>query len=336
MDIALEIGRVCISAERFLVSGHIRPDGDVFGSQLALSLALRQLGKTVQVWNNDGITPGFLFLPGSESLQKPPATPQDFDVFIAVDTATHERLGMVRDAVGSYKTLINIDHHGTNPRYGDLNWIDPAAAATGEIIYQLLQANRWHITSEIATNLFVAISTDTGSFQYSNTTPNTLRIAANLVEAGANVGEIGRLCYYNYPIARFRLLAAVLANLSFYANGAIGKFWLTPEMYDEVLARKEDSEGLIDYVRAIDSVVVAVLFERVRDGRVKISLRSKSDDIRVDSIARQFGGGGHKSAAAATLDGKPGEVEQTVIRAIERALGTGPESDKSIAKVRAV
>jgi bifunctional oligoribonuclease and PAP phosphatase NrnA len=315
----LEIAHACSANREFLIAGHVRPDGDVFGSQLALALSLQQIGKNVTVWNADGITPIFKFLPGSHLISKPTGS-RSFDIVITVDTATYERLGSVREFIASRKLLINVDHHGTNPHYGDINWIDDRASATGEIIYRLLRANNWPLTPDIASNLFVAISTDTGSFQYSNTTPECFRTAADLIELGADVSALSQQCYQNFPLARFRLLAAIFSNLEFASNGRIGMFWITPEMYATAGAAKEDSEGLIDYVRSINTVIVAVLFEQLAGERVKISLRSKLATIEVNTIAQLFGGGGHKSAAAATLVGTARVVQDKVVSAITDAL----------------
>lgn len=319
-DRAREIGDIIGRHQSFVIGGHVRPDGDVLGCQIALGLVLQALGKTVEVWNPDGMSQKYSFLPHADLVQKPPDKSRAADVLLAVDTAAYDRLGAVRELVSPRKLIINIDHHASNPGYGDVNWIDAGAAASGELVYELLRVNNWPVTPDIAANLFVAIATDTGSFQYPSTTPRSLRIGADLVEAGADVGELSRLCFENYPLRRARLLQAVLANMKLSANDRIGSFWITEQMYRDAGAFPEDSEGLIDHVRAIDTVLVAVLFEADTGGRIRLSFRSKTDKVSVDKIAAQFGGGGHVAAAGARAKGDPAAVEAAVLKAVEDAV----------------
>src|SRR6202011_2201922 len=165
-----EIGRVLREQQRFAVLSHVRPDGDALGSQLALALSLRHLGKEVRVWNEDGMLEKYSFLPHADLLTKPPSTPEDVDVALALDTAIQSRLGTSFQAIRSAKIWINIDHHPSNPRYGDLVHVDSGAPATAQILFELIKAEGLPFDRNIAENLFVAISTDTGSFQYQNTT----------------------------------------------------------------------------------------------------------------------------------------------------------------------
>ncbi|MBI5687376.1 MAG: bifunctional oligoribonuclease/PAP phosphatase NrnA [Verrucomicrobia bacterium] len=325
LPITNQIGDIFRGHQTFLVAGHVRPDGDVLACQIVLGLTLQALGKTVEVWNPDGMSRKYSFLPHADLVRRPPSQARAFDVVIAVDTATQDRLGSIRDRIASQKVLVNVDHHTSNGRFGDINWIEPTAAASGELVHQLLCDNRWPITPAIAANLFIAIATDTGSFQYSNTTPQTLRIAAELIEAGANVAELSRQCFGSYPLARVRLLQLALAGMKFSADNRIGWLWLTREMYRQSGALAEDSEGLIDHVRAIDTVLVAAVFEQDDTGIVRVSLRSKSDRISVDKIAGQFGGGGHAAAAGARIPGEPAGVEAAVLKAIEQAVQTAPQ-----------
>ena len=184
-----EIGAVLRSQESFAVLSHVRPDGDALGSQLGLALSLSKLGKKVMVRNEDGLLEKYNFLPGGEFLQMPLGEPQDFDVAIALDTAVENRLGTAKELVRSARTWINIDHHSSNPGYGDLVYIDSTAPATGQILFELITSQGLPMDSAIAENLFVAISTDTGSFQYPNTTARTFEIGAELLRCGVNVGR---------------------------------------------------------------------------------------------------------------------------------------------------
>ncbi len=320
LDPARQIGDLVRQCQTFLVAGHYRPDGDVLGCQIALGLALQALGKSVEVWNQDGLPQKYSFLPQSGLLQKPPAAPHDFDVVLAVDTATYERLGTVRERIASRKALVNIDHHGSNERFGDLVWVEPRAAASAELVYRLLRANDWPVTADIAASLYVGLATDTGSFQYSSTTPQTLRIAAELLEAGADGAELCRLSFQSFPMRRLKLLQQVLANVRFRCDDHIGSFWITDETFRQTGALPEDTENLIDHVRAIDSVVAAALFEAGRDGIIRISLRSKSPKVSADAIAAKFGGGGHPGAAGARIEGDPASVETAVLAEMENAV----------------
>src|SRR5213595_3810476 len=188
-----EIGKVLREHQKFAVLSHVRPDGDALGSELALGLSLKQLGKDVRIWNEEGMLEKYSFLPNANLLTKPPAEPEDVDVAIALDTAIQNRLGTALPAVRSAKVWINIDHHPSNPGYGDLVYIDPKSPATGQILFELIKGEKLPVDSAIAENLYVAISTDTGSFQYPNTTARTFEIAAELVRAGVDVGLISQL-----------------------------------------------------------------------------------------------------------------------------------------------
>src|SRR6266446_9451744 len=187
-----DIGQILRDHQRFAILGHVRPDGDALGSQLALALSLQQLGKEVRVWNEDGMLEKYSFLPRAELLTKPPSTADDVDVAIALDTAIQNRLGTAFAAVRSEKIWINIDHHLSNPGYGDLVIVDPSAPATGQIIFDLIKSQGFPFNREIAENLFAAISTDTGSFQYPKTSARTFEIAAQLVCTGIDVGRLSQ------------------------------------------------------------------------------------------------------------------------------------------------
>ena len=310
-----EIADALRAAQRIAVLSHVRPDGDALGSQLALGISLRQLGKDVTLWNEDGMLEKYSFMPCSELLVRPPAEAQEFDLAVAVDTAVRNRLGTAGDVVRAPR-WINIDHHPTNPRYGDLNYIEPTAPATGEILFELLSSQNLPMNAEIAENLFVAISTDTGSFQYSNTTARTFEIGAELVKSGVNVGRVSQLLYESYPRRRVELLRELLGTMRFDGGGKVASFSLSLQTTRELGVKAEDNEGLIDHLRAIQGVIVAVFFEELLDGKVRVSMRSKSEAADVAAICQKFGGGGHKLAAGARVRGLLGEVEQRVMKEI--------------------
>ncbi len=316
-----EIARVLRENQTFAVLSHVRPDGDALGSQLALALSLRHLGKDVRVWNEDGMLEKYSFLPRAELISTPPAVPENVDVVVALDTAIQNRMGTAFAAVGSSKICINIDHHPSNPRYGDLVYVDATAPATGQILFELLKAEKFPIDAEIAENLFVAISTDTGSFQYSNTTARTFEIASELVGYGVDVGRVSQQLYENYPRRRIELLRELLRTMRFAAEGKVASFSLSLRTAAELGVLPEDNEGLIDHIRAIQGVIVAAFFEELAEGKVRVSMRSKEQDVDVCAICQKFGGGGHTLAAGARVRGTLAEVEERVLEETCDVLG---------------
>jgi len=311
-----EISRVLREHNRFAILSHVRPDGDALGCQIALALSLQRLGKEVRVWNEDGMLEKYSFLPRAELLTKPPAAPEDVDVAIALDTAIQNRLGTAFGAVRSAKMWINIDHHLSNPGYGDLVYVDPTAPATGQIIFDLIKSQGFPFNREIAENLFAAISTDTGSFQYPKTSARTFEIAAQLICTGINVGRLNQQLYENYPRRRIELLRELLRTMRFESDGRVASFGLSLKTAAALQALPEDNEGLIDHLRAIRGVIVAVFFEELSDGKVRVSMRSKTDAIDVCMICQKFGGGGHTLAAGARVRGTLAEVEQKVLEEV--------------------
>lgn len=308
-----QIGQALRAHQTFAVLSHVRPDGDALGSQLALGLSLRQLGKDVRIWNEEGMLEKYRFLPNADLLTKPPTEPQDVDVVVALDTAIQNRLGTTVASIKSAKLWINIDHHPSNPGYGDLVYINPNAPATGEILFELIKDQKLPIDRAIAENLFVAISTDTGSFQYPNTTARTFEIAAELVRAGIDVGRVSQLIYENYPRRRVELLRDLLGTMRFDANDRIASFKLSLASAKKLGVLPEDNEGLIDHLRAIRGVIVAIFFEELSDGKVRVSMRSKSKKVNVCAICEKFGGGGHVLAAGARVRGTLEEVEKKIL-----------------------
>ncbi len=316
-----QIGRALREGLRFAVLGHVRPDGDALGSQLALGLSLKQLDKDVRIWNEEGMLEKYSFLPNANLLTKPPAEPEDVDVAIALDTAIQNRLGNSLQAVRSAKVWINIDHHPSNPGYGDLVYIDPKSPATGQILFELIKSEKLPIDAAIAENLYVAISTDTGSFQYPNTTARTFEIAAELVRAGVDVGRVSQLTYENYPRRRVELLRELLGTMRFDANDRVASFSLSLATAKKLGVLPEDNEGLIDHLRAIHGVIVAVFFEELADGKVRVSMRSKNEKVNVCAICEKFGGGGHVLAAGARVRGSLAEVERKILEEVRDVVG---------------
>ncbi|MEO6785865.1 MAG: bifunctional oligoribonuclease/PAP phosphatase NrnA [Chthoniobacteraceae bacterium] len=315
-----EIAEVLREHQRFVVISHVRPDGDALGCTIAMGLCLRRLGKDVQMWNDDSCVERFHFLPGSDLVQEPPDEPQEFDVAIMLDTAVKDRGGRSMRAVKGAKLWINIDHHVSNPRYGDLNFIDSTSPATGQILFELFRAGDLPLTYEMADSLYVAISTDTGSFQYPNTTARTYEIGAELVRLGVNVGTLSQKMYESHPRRRIELLKAMLNVLRFSSGDRVASIALPLSTVRELGTKPDDTEGLIDHIRSIDSVIVAAFFEELEGGLVRVSLRSKDKSTDVCQIASAFGGGGHTLAAGLRTRGTLAEVQEKVLQAIHDKL----------------
>ncbi|MDZ4404036.1 bifunctional oligoribonuclease/PAP phosphatase NrnA [Prosthecobacter sp.] len=316
-----EIVAAMRAAQRIAVVAHVRPDGDAVGSVLGLVLSLRALGKEVIALLEDGVPENLAFLPGTDTVIQPGTEPLQVDLAIALDTATHERIGeKCKALLDPAPLLVNIDHHPTNPRYGTLNLIDAGSPATGQIIYNLLSEHGLPIDDAVRQNLFVAISTDTGSFQFSSTNARTHGIAAEMMEAGLDTARLAQLVYQSYPLRRLEMMRTMLNEMQFRADGRIVSWQLTQSFMDQIAMDPGDTEGLIDTLRMIDSVVSCVIFEDVPGGKVRVSARSKDARVDVSAICGQFGGGGHRMAAGARLRGPIGEAAEKFLTVLEHEV----------------
>lgn len=299
-----------------LMLGHVHPDGDVLGTLLALGLALEDRGWSVTYGGPHPVPAILGFLAGAERYRPLDRIAGAFEVAVLTDCPNPARTeGLLEQARRVTRTVINIDHHPDNRRYGDVNWIEPRAAATGEMVYRLLEALGARITPGIATNLFTAIHTDTGSFRYSNVTPETFRIAGALVAAGADPARVGEQLYERRPAPALRWLAETLVRVEVGEDGAVAWLALPEGLVPETFVEAED---LVNYPRSIASVRVACLL-RERRGQVKVSLRGKGD-VDVSRIAARFEGGGHPNAAGCTLPGPLDAATRAVLAAVRLAL----------------
>lgn len=316
-----QIGQVLRDHQSFVLISHVRPDGDAIGSQLALGYSLMAAGKTVYLINEDGLPDNLAFMAGSAKIELPPAAPLDVEVAIALDTATKPRLGEAAlNAASKAKIWLNIDHHVSNPGYGDLNLIDSTSPATGQILYQLISALGLPLPVETRDAIYVAVSTDTGSFQYPSTTATTYQMAADLIDRGLDVGTINSLIYDNYPFRRLELMRELLKTLELSADGLVASWELRDQVRIDLELLPEDSEGLIDIIRAIRGVQLAVFFEELIDGKIRISMRSKDRRLDVCQIAMEFGGGGHALAAGIRMKGPLEAAKPLVLDAIRRRI----------------
>jgi bifunctional oligoribonuclease and PAP phosphatase NrnA len=316
-----DLGAILAEYDSFVLISHVRPDGDAIGSQLALGYALMAAGKRVRLINEDGLPENLAFMAGSEKIERPPGEPLDVEVAIALDTATKPRLGEnALHAAARAKLWINIDHHISNPRYGDLNLIDTSSPATGQIIYQLITHLGLPFPAETRDAIYVAVSTDTGSFQYPSTTAETYEMAADLIRRGLDVGGINSLIYDNYPFRRVELMRALLNTLETSTDGLVASWELRDATRIELELLPEDSEGLIDIIRAIRGVLLAAFFEELADGKIRVSMRSKDRRLDVCQIAAEFGGGGHSLAAGIRMSGPLDEAKALVMAEIQKRI----------------
>lgn len=298
------------------VASHIRPDADALGSTIAFALWLRDCGKEVTAYNEEGSTSKFHYLPCHEIVSLPPATPQKFDVFVALDTSVKNRLGTVNKAIAPGTTVLNIDHHISNENYGDVNYIDPSAPATGQILLEFFQHVGARVSAEMATNLFAALSTDTGSFQYAGTNERTFAAASHLIGCGVDVPGLSRAMYDSQPRRRFELLRHALNTAEFHCDDRIATFSLPMDLVERLKVLPEDNEGIIDHLRSIEGVEAAVFFEELPEGKVRVSARSKFPRIDVCKVCKQFEGGGHPMAAGARVDGTLTQVKNDFLKAL--------------------
>lgn len=320
-----QIGEALEAHSSFAVVSHVRPDGDAIGSILALGHALEQMGKSVRYLNHDGCPESLAFLPGSEKVEvSAEAEGVDVEVAITLDTAAHARVGEGSlEAIKGAKLLINIDHHVSNPGYGDLNYIDSDSPATGQIIYDLLTALNLPFSEITRDAIYVAVSTDTGSFQYSGTTQRTYEMAADLVARGLDVGKINELTYDSQPYRKVELMRALLNTLDRSDEGKLVWWDLRMVTKGELGLVDDDTEGMIDFIRAVQGVMVAVFFEDLEGGMVRVSMRSKDRRLNASEICGVFGGGGHALAAGIRMSGPIEGVRDQVLGEVRAAMKKG-------------
>lgn len=308
-----------LSAGSVLLFGHVNPDGDTLGSVLALKKRLERMGKRVQAVV-DGFVPSYLaFLPGADGMLNAQAVPETFDLALAVDVASSDRLGRCEALFASAEKTAVIDHHGTNPGYGQINMIDEAAPATAIPVYRLFAQMDMPMTQEEAICLYTALATDTGNFIYDSTNAESFAMMSGLMEAGLPLAEISRVLFRQKELLHVRLLAETLPSLRVTGNGKIAGLCLTLEQMQRAGANGGHAEGIVNYAIDLEGVGMAYFAREVEPGKVKVSLRALQP-FAVDQVAARFGGGGHKLAAGLTLCMPMDEVIRTVEAELEAAL----------------
>ncbi len=294
---AAQVLRAIHESHSILVSAHARPDGDAVGSVLACGMLLRQLGKDVDMAFSDRVPLIYRWLPCAQQIHHWAAVERRYDLVILLECD-----GIPRSRLKGLEgqRLINIDHHTSGRAFADINWIDTGACAVAEQVYHLANAASVLITPEMATCLYMAVLTDTGSFCYEGTDAHTFEIARELVRLGAQPAPIAQDVYFTNPMSKMLLLGAALANLK--RDGRIAWMWITAADMDRTSAAEEDCEGIVNYAIGIAGVEVAVFLRELPNHRVRLSLRSKGQ-VNVAVVAEEFGGGGHENASGCTLDG---------------------------------
>ena len=315
------------SNDRFLVTTHENPDGDALGSLLATKVALDALGKDATTYLGGGAPlPGeYAWMPFDGLQRKLPEDAAE-RVLLAVDCANESRLGPDPEVLASAPLVVNVDHHHDNTRFGAVNLVVPDASSTGEILRDLFEELGVELTPEIAEPLYIALVTDTGRFQYANTTPKALRLAAELVEAGADVHKVFQVVYENVQFAKLKLLARALERAQVYEGGRLVVSYLLRDDFAQVGAAEPYSEGIIDYLRAVEGANMAALIREPprSDGpKRRVSLRASSDEVDVSAIARKSGaGGGHRQAAGFSSDLSIEEITEFLRREFAAAQGS--------------
>jgi phosphoesterase RecJ-like protein len=304
--------RVCealLRYRRIVVTSHMRPDGDSIGSSLALAWALRELGIDARVVHHDPPTPQLAEFPGTGDVEVGRAIPHGTEAVVVLECGDLARTGLSGfDGL----PVINIDHHPGNTGYGDVHWFDGSAAALGEVIFDIIAELGVPLTAQMATQLFVAVVTDTGSFKYPGVSPRTFSVSARLLEAGADPVSVARKLYDSHSLGRLRLQGAMLRTLEVEQDGRVGLLTLTDAMLAAAGSAPDETDGLVNLPLTVKSVQAVVCFKEAGEGQWRVSLRSKGE-VDVGKVARGFGGGGHRNAAGCTLQGSLESVRERIV-----------------------
>ena len=305
----------------FLITAHVNLEGDSLGSQLAMKELLTSLDKDVVIIDNDPVPDHYRFLPKANEISNDLGKKMDFGAIVVLDCPTLKRIGKVRDLIGKSTFIINIDHHISNENFGNINWVDPNASSAGEMVYKLFKEMHVPVTKEIALSLYIAILTDTGSFNYDNTSSVTHEIAGELLGYGLDPASVSENVYERRSVSDIKFLGLVLSTLKINKTKDVAYLEITRQLLKQTGADVSKSEGFVNYARSVDNVKIAILFrEDARDAnKVHVSFRSKGD-VDVNSIASYFGGGGHTKAAGCILEGLLAQVETKVLTKVEGVL----------------
>ncbi|MGV1099975.1 DHH family phosphoesterase [Thiovibrio sp. JS02] len=292
-----EIVRTLKEAKNVLVATHTHPDGDALGSQIAMGDILRSLGKNVFLYGEEQVSPLYRFLPGSALVESLLPALSGFDCAIALDCGDQFRLGLAMEQLLTVHPFLVVDHHAGHKDFGDLRWVAPDRASTGELVYDLAEALGAEISYEAAYCLYAAIVSDTGSFKYSSTTADTFRIAQELIKKGVKPADVSGKLFDNFTLKRLNLMRLVLDSLQLYAGNRLAVISAPREVFVKTGTTQGDTETFINYPRSLDTVKVAAFLKETESGLIAVSLRSKGTSYDVARVAASFGGGGHRNAA---------------------------------------
>lgn len=308
-------------ADSFLITTHASPDGDAIGSMLAVRFLLEAMGKTrVTCVSHDPVPKVYRWLPGVTEVRRPSDSIEPFDLAVIVDVSQRGRIGRVGDHIPAGVRSLVIDHHLETQPCGDVNFVDPTYAATGEIITELFEVADMPLSVEAAECAYVALATDTGSFRYSSTTARSHRMAERLINAGIDVGSISERVFDFMSLAKFRLMSHVLQRMQFACDGRVAYNEVSLRELQELSAKSEDLDGLVNLARNIEGVEVAMLFKEIGPASTKVSMRSNRD-FNSALFLQRFGGGGHACAAGATMSLPLNQARESVLGEVESLLG---------------
>jgi len=306
--------------QRFVLSSHTRPDGDSIGSQLAMAFALQAMGKDALVVNADPAPPPLMAFPGVRDIRLAPSVEGDFEAAIIMECGDLRRTG-----VGGLERffVINIDHHPGNTGYGQINWFDHSAAACAEMVYDMVRALGVPLSTTIATHVYLAILTDTGSFHYSGISTRTFEICRECVAAGVDPVMVARNIYDSNNMGRLKLFGAVLGAMQIDQTGRIAIVYVDHEMARIAGGTYEDTEGLVNLPLTVKEIEAVIFFKQENGDEYRVSLRSKGD-VDINAIAKEYGGGGHKNASGCTVSGPIEELQKTLVEKVEGAIDARP------------
>jgi bifunctional oligoribonuclease and PAP phosphatase NrnA len=313
---AADVAREIQQRQRFVITSHVRPDGDAIGSALAMAYALRQLGKEARVVFRDEPPPPLRVFPGVDAIEVRPRVDDPGDAVIVMESGDLKRTGVDGLERGF---VINIDHHLGNSMYGSLNWFDVSAAACGEMIYSLVRELGVPLTFEIATHIYIAILTDTGSFHYSSISPRTFDICRECTEAGVDPPAVARSIFDSNNLGRLKLFGAVLSGMELDPTGRLATVYVDEAMTRAAGGTYEDTEGLINLPLTVKEIQAVVFFKENGPDDWRISMRSKGE-VDINAVAREFGGGGHKNASGCSASGPIAQLKNTFREKITRAI----------------
>jgi phosphoesterase RecJ-like protein len=303
------------SGEKVLATTHIRPDPDAIGSVLAIQEMITVMGSEPIVVLEDPCPPRCLFLPGAGLIQSFDGLPERerFTRVIVVDAGDRGRIGEVEKLISAQAEIVNIDHHGSNEEFGSLNFVYPDTAACGELLYFLIKALGIELTPTLAVNLYAGLVTDTGRFRHTNTTSRSMQVAAALIDGGADAHEITDKLYYTISARDIRCMGEILQSLELHGDGEVSTMLVSR---DQCI---EDPDHVVDFARAVEGVELAALMSEMKDGKIRVSLRSKSF-VDVSKLAESFGGGGHRRAAGFRIFGTLPEIKRKIVPVLLKAV----------------